>query len=175
MASDNKLALLAMTSKIMYDIEIIELHKEIEDLKLQLFWKDYCIEKLKKTLIDANKYHPDSPYCDCYNCIACKRAYIHSSAENPKICLFKEWFENVLNIYDLNFIKGYPNNNPEEIIHMSNNSIGSFVLDVDTHLINMGQLNWFSVTYGSKLFKATTINNPELQKLKKLFMYLTIE
>lgn len=171
----NNLALLAMTSKIMYDKEIIEMKKEIEKLKLKLFWKDHGIDKFTKIIIDANLYHPKSPKCDCYYCVACGRAPAHKSIENPRKCLFKDWFEEVLNDHEIKFISGYPKNDPEELTHISTNNNDMYVLAVDTHLINMGQLQWGTFTYGSKLYNAKNENNQEIQKLKKLFTYLTIE
>jgi hypothetical protein len=57
---------------------------------------------------------------------------------------------------------------------------GSNALDYDAHIIVFSNLDyphdldWSRFTYGSKLFKAKHLDNPELKKLKALFEWLVI-
>ena len=42
-----QLARLALCARVLYEMEIIEQQKEIESLKLKLFWKEYGVNELR--------------------------------------------------------------------------------------------------------------------------------
>jgi hypothetical protein len=46
---------------------------------------------------------------------------------------------------------------------------GNNVLDDGQHFTNLGSDDWVYWTYGSKLWKATSVRDPELTKLERLF------
>ena len=49
---------------------------------------------------------------------------------------------------------------------------GNSVLDDGQHFSNLASQDWFCWTYGSKLWKATSVGDPELAKLESLLHYL---
>ncbi len=51
---------------------------------------------------------------------------------------------------------------------------GNDVLDDGAHFTNLGSDDWVAWTYGSKLWKATSVRDPELAKLERLFHTLDV-
>ncbi len=47
-----------------------------------------------------------------------------------------------------------------------------FVSNADFHLVSQAGVDWDFFSYGTKLFKAVSVDDPELRKLEKLFEIL---
>jgi hypothetical protein len=159
---------LAEVSKIFYDKELIETRKENERLKLTIFWMRYGVQPLREMMAVANECHPDAPRCACLACVVGGRyaSYHNTYDPNCRECKFKPWFEQRLKKCEIDVQIGHPSKDINFIFHECNSN---FVLEMDSHLVNMGRLDWNFFTYGSKFFKATTVEDPELQKIKTLF------
>ncbi len=52
---------------------------------------------------------------------------------------------------------------------------GNIVYDNDTHFLHVGRDDWANFTYGAKLWGASSCQDPELQKLVRLFELLKSE
>ena len=157
----SKYAMLALTSKVLYEREILELRAENERLKLSLFWKTYGPEQLNAAMQDFNMIQTR---CKCFMCAVSGR---YDRETNICSCSFVPWFEKQLAECGL------------ESATFDNKSIhfqheGMLAWDIDAHFVHDGGMDdhWLQFSYGSKLHKATSIENPELQKLKRLFSIL---
>jgi hypothetical protein len=183
----SQISRLSVVCKVLFDAEVIALRKEVEELKLSLFWKKYSTEKLWSAIKDGNGSMPDMPRnCNCKNCREFGRFCMDGSFgdDNPnEVCAWRPLFEAKLAELGIGF-SNKPDS-PQWLIHDS--ASGENVIDCDTHIVNFLNLNydplnhykgtshdWSHFTYGSKLFKATTVNDPELQKLAALFEWLLV-
>ena len=149
------------------DARVAELRRENENLRLQLFWKDYNVQSLQEIMRTANNWHK-SPKCDCLICAVSGRKDEEIETDNARACAFIPWFEEKIDMCGLKF--GYAFQDSTNHPHMSNTLNG--VLDVDCHFVKVGRGDWLMFTYGKKLFRAQTVDDPELKKLKKLFQLL---
>jgi hypothetical protein len=172
-------ALLAVASKVLYEREVIELRKEVERLKLSLFWKDYNAKALKKKMNEANHYHAEAPGCNCPVCVLSDGS--DAIDYNFGACLFKPWFEAKLVECGIETTEDqHPPTAPESfedmdkddgmLVHECDSS--NFVRNKDAHLVTLLENDWRFFTYGSRLFRAKSVNNPELKKLARLFEIL---
>jgi hypothetical protein len=135
-----------------------ELKQENEALKLKLFWQEYGQDELNAAMRLANQVEGG---IGC-SCLACAVSGRHESeygeiAEN-KPCTFKTWFEQVLREHDMSI---------GSVVNSGNNG-----LDDGHHFRNSVRQDWFCWTYGSKLWSATSVGDPELVKLERLFKTL---
>ena len=146
---------LALVSKVLLDQRFLELKQENEQLKLKLFWKEYNTFRLVKLISLANRY--GGPNCPCALCTR------HPHVEVP--CTFTPWFEEKLLACGLTFA-------PYGVSGQQHDA--GLVYNVDHHLlyINIEFSVWVAPTYGTKLWKATSVSDPELQKLVALFRML---
>jgi hypothetical protein len=159
----SKYALLALASKVLYEREILELRTENERLKLSLFWKTYGPEQLYTAMQDANAHITQ---CKCFMCAVSGRYDLET---NICACSFVPWFEKQLAKCGLESATI-----DDQSKHFQHESMLAW--DIDTHFVHDGGLDdhWLQFSYGSKLHRATSIENPELQKLKRLFELITM-
>ena len=180
---------LALASKVLFEREVLELRSQNEKLKLKLFWKDYNVNMLRKTMKSGNTFPADSPYCQCEMCISFKRAVrprkrgpLHGAVALPgmfstdlsQVCTFGPWFAKKAKSFGLTIMKPkYPHNKPWPAEIEGHDSCPDLlVIDLDCHLVNKDGPEWTNFTYGRRLWGASTVDNPELAKLAKFFEYL---
>ena len=159
---------LALVSKVLLDARFLELKRENERLKLSVFWADHSIHMLKKWMQYANGRRAR---CRCCECRRLKRWDEDDRFEDEQ-CKFGPWFEEALQIHGLSFKDGTN-------AYVKFNYIGGVALredypkpDVSVHFYlyySQPYKSWSSWAYGAKLWKAETIHDPELLKLKALF------
>jgi len=93
-SSAGQFARLAMASKILCDRELIEARQEIENLKLQLFWKNYNVPNLQISIATASVFSQQK--CDCDMCseaqLFCTEFGINvaEAVERKKPCKFRQ-------------------------------------------------------------------------------------
>jgi len=165
-------------SHILYDHALAKMRDECVSLKLQLFWKDYNLRKLKEAMAFANE--ETGPKCTCRTCRVAGRFAEDIDINTDAQCTFKVWFESHMKSLDIQTQRSLFQNEKRSHICLngwnSDNYTGDeieVVFDDDSHfshLFSGDNLYW--VTYGSKLWKASNINDKELQKLKSLFEIL---
>ena len=135
-------------------MNLLELQRENEALKLRLFWKEHGPEQLNAAMSAANKLK-GGPRCYCLSCSVTGR-YEGEYAEN-KECVFKQWFEQMLTDHEMSI------------------GCGTYKAPfIDHHFSNLSGGLWLRWTYGSRLRKARSVSDPELAKLKSLFKTLKI-
>jgi len=169
--SDRSLDRLALVSKIMLDERVVALRQENERLRLQLFWKDHGKSQLEEYMAQANQ---SGPNCNCLACAVSGRMDPGNSQTLPlgSECMFKPWFEDILVKCDMICVTGVPAEMEPAVQHMS---CGNFVYDVDADFHHLTRDDWFVWLYGAKLWKAQSVNDPEVLKLKRLFEVLEVE
>jgi hypothetical protein len=150
--------------------ENVELKEENETLKLRLFWKEHNPEELNAAMHLANTA-VGGPGCSCLACAVSGR-HVSDSGQvaEKKPCTFKPWFEQVLREHDMSIGHGLP----DVPVWVDGGVVNSYndVLDDGQHFSNLASQDWFCWTYGSKLWKATSVDDPELAKLHRLLYYL---
>jgi hypothetical protein len=165
----------ADVAKLLSDTRLTELVKENRKLKLDIFWSKYNYSELCEAMTDANRKFM-GPNCKCGGC-SLSRA---RDGDDPREivwrhgCLFIPYFEGLLTECGLTthrdtvpFPKGIPHPHLEGDVND--------VLDVDVHLVAVGPLKWEYFFFGSKLWKARSVDSPELLKLVLLFKKLREE
>ena len=162
---------LTLVSKILFDTRLLELKRENEALKLKLFWKEHNPSHLNAAMCSANTAD-DGPSCSCLSCANSGRYEVRYDGEvaEKKPCVFKPWLEQVLREHDMSVGLGLPVVSiwvDGSVVDDHNN-----VLDDGQHFSNLGSHDWVCWTYGSKLWKATSVRDPELAKLERLFRTL---
>ena len=170
MEKQRNLDRLATVSKVFMDSRVVELRRENEELRLRLFWKDHNVQMLEKVMKEANQMD-NAPKCNCFRCVLTERMDGDVVYDNQS-CTFIPWFEEKIKLCDLT-TKYYTDLSLESTdyrIHVSDTS-GNPVFIADCHFVKYCTtgIDWGSFSYGSKLWKAKTVNDPELRKLEKLF------
>ncbi len=111
------------------------------------------------------------PGCGCLGCVVGgRREREHGEVPVKNPCAFKSWFEETLRELEMDVVVGLP---AEEMwVHVKEVDPDSALLDDGAHFTNLGADDWVAWTYGSRLWKATCVRDPELAKLEGLFRTL---
>ena len=161
---------LALVSKVLLDQRVIELRREVEELRLRLFWKDHSMQRLEKLMAQANSYGDNAPKCVCFACGGKGRIRDEDMGDVvvSASCTFTPWFKERLVQCGLTF--------QPMTAAISCTSLGrplrmggGEVYDVDVHLLLFRDDELFKLSYGTKLYDAKSAKDPELQKLAALF------
>ena len=158
--------------KNIYINYILEQSKELDYLKLEIFWLKYGVDTFKKALQMLNL---KKIKCKCINCVISKRynknKYINDPNQNPFKCSFKSQFNIYLNKYGLIF---YENNSNiisnAKFIH--NHINDKFCSDLDVHFENGFRHDWTQWKFGKKLLNANSINDKEIVKYKQFIDHI---
>ncbi len=147
------------------------LMEEIRAFKLKLYWKDHNISQLETAMSNANQCGPDAPMCRCLACAVSGRLDKEEESNGGFECFFKPYFETLLSKCGMTFQHFQGKDSGQHDADDSGNS----VYDDDTHFVFLGRDDWFAFAIGAKLWKATTVDNPELRKLSTLFQSLNVQ
>jgi hypothetical protein len=156
--------------KVLLDSRVLELRRENEALKLKLFWKEHGPEQLKAAMRAANGA-AGGPGCGCLGCeVSGRHESDHGEMPVKKPCAFKAWFEATLRELEMVVAVGLP----AGAVWVDGSVVdsGNDVLDDGAHFTNLGADDWVAWTYGSRLWKAASVRDPELAKLEGLFRTL---
>ena len=159
---------LALVSKVLLDQRVIELRREVEELRLRLFWKDHSKQRLEKLMGQANSYGDNAPKCVCLACGMKGRIEDEDMGDAVSTsCTFAPWFKERLVQCGLTF--------QPMTADISGTSLGRpwmmegvEVFDVDVHFL-LATDDLLGFFYGTKLYDANSTKDPELQKLAALF------
>jgi hypothetical protein len=169
MEKEKSLDKLITVSRVFMDARVAELRRENENLRLQLFWRDYDVQSLRAVMRTANNWDM-SPKCNCLNCAVSGRMDEDVESDNARECAFVPWFEEKIVECGLTFGHTLPDSTNHS--HVSDTWGG--VYDVDCHFVKLGRGDWNFFTYGKRLYQAQTIDDAELKKLKE-FIKLLLE
>ena len=168
---------LSLVAKVLMDTRLLELKRENEALKMQLFWRDHSPSMLSLAMAAANKM-PAGPRCACLACIVGGRCedgtrgfapypFAHMYDEHLVMaqsdrchlrCQFKPWFEDKIRGAGMRVVTetAFPD--------------GDGVRDEGQHFTNLGIGDWNTWVYGSAVCKAKSVDNEDLVKLQQLFL-----
>jgi len=184
---------LSLVAKVLMDTRLLELKRENEELKLTLFWKEHNPCMLKQAMRGANARGPS---CACLACIVGGRCdsgtlgyapyqfvqeYDEHTVCTPSDrchvrCQFKPFFEQAIAEQGMSVGFGVP----EPDMHLPVWVDGcvahdaNAVLDDGRHFSNLRRADWNTFAYGSRLWKAASVTDTELMKLKRLFNALAL-
>ena len=179
----SQISRLSAVCKVLFDAEVIALRKENEELKLSLFWVKYSAKKLHSAIKRGNEKILDIPRnCSCEICFYADRFFMEGCTQFDEtlvpneICEWRPLFEAKLVELGIGF-------SSEPATKATIRRELEVVPDCDTHIVNLLSddleffykdtlHDWSEFAYGSKLCEATTVNDPELQKLVALFEWL---
>lgn len=158
---------LALSSKVLYDDRVLNQRKEIESLKLHIFWLENGIRAFKSAMCEFNY---TKTKCACITCMTsgrCSEDDEFISGKGTFNCSFQKPFEELLNQYGLNWSDEWGDPVDDKI---PDDDCGIYpkCTTVDAHFDNPGRADWYMFSFGNKLWKATNVNDVELKKYKSL-------
>lgn len=178
---------LSLVAKVLMDTRLLELKRENVELKLKLFWKEHNPCMLRQAMAVANKID-GGPRCTCLACIVGGRCeygtqgyapypFAHMYDEHLVMtqsdrchlhCQFKPWFDQRIRESGMS-VREMPSS-----VWLDGRVVDDDmeVLDDGHHFINMGTVDWNAWVYGSRLRNASSVTDPELGKLERLFRVL---
>ena len=167
---------LALVSRVLYDQRVLDLRRENEALRLQLFWKDHSRNHLAHLMIQANRAIPK---CACSACGVSGRIEDGVAASFSPLCAFKPWFEARVAACGLNtYFVGLPASGAVASPGWGGKYKTTELYDgADAHFHHVdGRDDWGdSWTYGARLWRARDVGDAELLKLRRLFARLERE
>ena len=182
---------LSLVAKVLMDTRLLELKRENEELKLALFWKEHNPCMLKQAMRQANAVGPS---CACLACIVGGRCdsgtlgyapyqFVQQYDEHTVMtpcdrchirCQFKPFFEQKIEEHDMSVGFGVPGMHLPLWVDGGVVHDGSAALDDGHHFSNLQRKDWNTFAYGSRLWKAASVTDPDLMKLKRLFHALAL-
>ena len=154
---------LALVSKLILDERVLSQRREMEGLRLELFWKDHNIERLIILMREVNSL------CNCFNCqlVGINRPSVQRSDE----CQFDDWFRSHVLACGMT-VGSLDAATVARPFHMSHAYFcqARTVYDVDAHFYQQEDSDCSHWKYGSKLWKAKSVS--ELANLHALFQRL---
>ena len=154
------------------DARLLALRRQNEELRLELFWTAHSVQMLQSAMKKANTGYERSIRCRCWKCSLA--GIMDGTVVDRNItCKFIPWLGAKINECGLIYEDMPPQHS--HTTHMSDSS--GCVCDVDSHFVDSAAMGvyMYKFTYGSKFWKAKTVDNPELKKLKKLFQLINVE
>ena len=192
MASLDKLAL---TSRLLYDARVLEQRREIEQLKLKLFFRDYRSIVMKQIVCNYNYWNVK---CKCSGCKATERSerFIQGRDTEHATCLFGQWFDELLEkegfvclrMYRCDVIRDSENNiipfpglyAGDEDMNCRDFARNYEFSDADCHLVEAPlnvhgvadsdpNVRWGRILIGKRLWGAKSTLDNGVVKFKKVF------
>ena len=152
------------------NMDPVELQRVKEEFQLKLFWKEHSYEIMEKAMSRANEAE-GGPACSCLTCQL--RGTYSRGVTQKEACRFNPWFEHVLREHDMSVGRGYPKEPLWDVWFGGTvDESRAQVIDDGQHFHNKPPHDWCGWRYGSKLWKATSVCDPELAKLERLLHYL---
>ena len=184
---------LSLVAKVLLDTRLLELKRENVELNMKLFWKEHNPCMLREAMAAANKTD-GGPRCACLACIVGGRCangtrgfapYPFAHEHDGQLiltqydrchvrCQFKPFFEQAIAEQGMSVGFGVPDMHLPVwvdgcVVHDAN-----AVLDDGQHFSNLRRADWNTFAYGARLWKAASVTDTELMKLKSLFHALAL-
>jgi hypothetical protein len=153
-----------------YERLMEELRRVKERLDLTVFWRDHNALKLKEAMANANYNNDTEHKCACGVCVWNGRAAPVAAATEGEGCRFKKWFERKVASHGLTLGR----NETRKVDHADADPFNP-VFDSDHSLVVCEADKWYWATYGGRTWKASSVDDVELQKLHALFIDLNAD
>jgi hypothetical protein len=169
---------LAVVSRILLDQRVIDLHREIERLKLEVFWRDNSLFRLNQAMGVANLKHVK---CMCFICGMLGRTRLmdedtETDTRGAMPCKFVPWLDDQLSL--LGFIVLKADRHSDHHAHVMPTSSKPLTMNdcmySDSHFFKLGP-DGSSYAFGERLWMARSSKDPTLQKLAELISMLESE
>ena len=175
---------LALTCRLLYDQRLLEQRKEIEMLKVKLFFRDYTKENLlkaTKTLNHANIR------CKCSGCQRAGRILCFDTEDNGATCTFGPWLDRILHERGLVVLRKDDWEEEmcdglyeDEIGKISDGFTGVFDFSKnDCHLVEKPfttfeidsdpETRWADICIGKRLWNVESTNNQWIKQFERVF------
>ena len=162
------------------------MRKEIEMLKVKLFFRDYTHEKILEATKSLNYANIR---CKCSGCKRAGRLYNFDTEDKEAACTFGPWFDNILRERGLVILRKYEWEEEEceglyedEYEKISDRFTGAFEFsDNDCHLVEKPYISddrlavidpdvrWSDICIGKRLWNAASINNQCIRQFERVF------
>jgi uncharacterized small protein (DUF1192 family) len=161
---------LALVSTFLFEKRIVDQRKEIERLRLELFWKDHSMACFTEAMGVANAR---VTACICETCAGICRDFDvdRDKAVHTTECKFARWFDETLVECDLLAVEQTSLHRPRVPIPPGPWRVLDG-LQVDSHFVYQKKGTWICFCFGERALKATTKDDPELRKLARLMKIL---
>ena len=175
---------LALTCSVLYDQRVLEQRKEIEMLKLKLFFRDYTPKVMRRAMKHLNQVNIR---CKCSGCKLTGRMFIGDTEDKEAACTFGPWLDIVLSERGLVTLR--------KQVHEDKNFTGPYLdeigtksveftldfdfSDEDCHLVEMPDQSipqtvdshprWENVYIGRRLWDVKSVNNQGIIQFERVF------
>lgn len=166
----------AGVARLLLETRVLQLERDVKRKKLELFWNIYNMHRLNTAVRIANERHAR---CVCNICLYYHRDPSASSETthlNLKKCLFAEWLVAQYAAFGLQTLRFRDNicvkccfagNRPHRPVDPARDC----VMHMDCHLVTSGPCDGY-IRYGRRLYGATSVQDPELRKLRRFIAHL---
>ena len=175
---------LALTCRLLYDQRLLEQRKEIEMLKVKLFFRDYT----KENLLEATKtLNHKNIRCKCSGCQRAGRILCFDTEDNGATCTFGPWLDKILHERGLVVLR--KDDWEEEMCDglyedeygkISDRFTGVFDFSYnDCHLVEKPftsfeidsdpETRWADICIGKRLWNVESINNQWIKQFERVF------
>ena len=137
-----QIARLTTVSHVLFEREILEQKKEIESLKLKLFWKDYSLRNLQTAIV----------------CEANRRRRLNIPDPTLDMEHWYLWVGPMIESFGM-----------EAALIDQETDQRALVPPIDINVHFACRERYYVSHYGARLWKAKSVNDPELRKLVALF------
>jgi hypothetical protein len=143
---------------------IADLKEENRQFRLKEFWRDFNISELREVVMAQNK----RPICFCDDCA--NNCRIKSWLKKPKgdvacdKCVYHRWMFSTISECGMLVSDGHC---VEKLLHTPSCGF-QYVSSEDVHFVYSPDTK-LGFTYGARLWKAQSTDDPELEKLAKFF------
>jgi hypothetical protein len=172
---------LALTCRLLYDQRVLEQRKEIETLKLKLFFRDYTHKIMLKAM---RKLNNTNTKCKCSSCKKAGRMIPSEEEDSEATCTFCPWFDTVLQErrlfvlrkehWEEEFCEG-PYEDEQDKISGEEFTGAYFFSDNDCHLVDKPGIDtdsntrWEEICIGKRLWSVESIDNPIIKQFERIF------
>ena len=144
------------------------LRAQLQAMNLKLFWMRHNRGQLKDAMRRANQDIANGPNCCCVMCALSNRMHPEQKSRG-RHCSFKGYFEAMLAECGLTYEKC----RGARVGEVGAHEAADWIYANDAHFVFIFTDNeWRVFTYGAKLWHAKSHDDPELQKLARLFQLL---
>jgi hypothetical protein len=153
-------------------LRIAEQNKEIEALRMQVFWLKHGHRKMTSAM---SSFNYNVTKCFCVSCCGGGRCDgdDYKESDDDEECKFQEPFEKILQSHGLTFIHHEPEHRTLTVIHDEFADIYPQCTDCNAHFsLGYGHADWTTWRFGRLLWGASNADDPDVKKYLGLLMEL---
>jgi hypothetical protein len=172
---------LSLTCRLLYDQRVLEQRKEIEKLKVKLFFRDYTWVYFQAAMKELNR---ENIKCKCRGCQRAGRISFLDTVDEEAACTFGPWLDNVLHERGLVVLRRRGNWMDDEYCEGPYEDENGKISDkfsfpfaeFDCHLVETPNFDsgkkgilWGKIYIGKRLWNVESIDNPWIKQFERVF------